>query len=81
MLWWQLVDLDVVLTECPLRALHEALVSGLIFHASKERHVTVDGLRSHLALLRPSREVFALLMNNAIQGVSSRRDQIPYTLA
>ena len=63
-----LVDLDVLLVETPLRALTLALSHGVTFCAAAEKRIGYTGVRTHLVLLRPSVDMFTLLMGNALSG-------------
>ena len=71
-----LVDLDVLLIESPEPALRHAIERRITFHAAREPRVSPNprvvsgytGVRTHLVLLRPSADVYTLLMNNALRG-------------
>lgn len=69
-------DLDVLFLESPLPVLRSAHRQGALFYAA---HVErgkrgFDGLNTHMIVLRPSLELFALLTSNAAAG-----HFIPYT--
>ena len=72
-----LVDLDVLLVETPQPFLERAVTNGVVFHAAVEDRTGANytGVRTHLVLLRPSMDTFAMLMSNAIRG-----HWLPYTL-
>ena len=70
-------DLDVLFLESPQPALEAAVRQGLVFQAAsteRGKRGGYDGLNTHMLLLRPSLEIFAILAANAANG-----HFVPYT--
>ena len=70
-------DLDVLFVTSPLPALRRAHAERLIFEASGVEYATrgYAGFNSHMMLIRPSRDLYAILTANAALG-----HFVPYTL-
>jgi len=62
-------DLDVVFSASPQGTISTALVRGVVFQALPEKaYRGYFGLNTHMMLLRPNPDVFAMLMANAVRG-------------
>ena len=70
-------DLDVLFVTSPLPALRRAHAERLIFEASGAEYALrgYAGFNSHMMLIRPSRDLYAILTANAALG-----HFVPYTL-